>query len=190
MLPAGARGATSWYDTAALKSTLESLIDVDRINAGEIRFSVGAVNVATGNFAYFDTATDRIGPEHVMASGALPPAFDAVEIDGQHYWDGGMVSNTPLDWVLASHGGLDTLAFNVDLWSARGPVPRDLVGVAGRLKEIQNSSRTRASPDSFRRNQKHRAAFNELPKEMPPEPAAPPEDNLPEIGRAQGREGL
>src|SRR3546814_10056546 len=129
MLPAGARCATSWYDTAALKSTLESLIDFDRINAGEIRLSVGAVNVATGNFAYFDTATDRIGPEHVMASGALPPAFDAVEIDGQHYWDGGMVSNTPLDWVLASHGGLDTLAFNVDLWNARGPVPRDLVGV-------------------------------------------------------------
>src|SRR3546814_13106405 len=100
-----------------------------------------------------------------MASGALPPAFDAVEIDGQHYWDGGMVSNTPLDWVLASHGGLDTLAFNVDLWSARGPVPRDLVGVAVRMKEIQYSSRTRASTDSFRRTPKLRAAFTERSEE-------------------------
>jgi NTE family protein len=91
---------TSYYDTSALKSTLDRLVDFDRINAQEIRFSVGAVNVQTGNFAYFNNAEIKIRPEHVMASGALPPGFPAVEIDGEHYWDGGLVSNTPLQYVL------------------------------------------------------------------------------------------
>jgi NTE family protein len=113
---AGGGGATSYYDTSALKSTLERLVDFERINARAMRFSIGAVNVRTGNFSYFDNETDVIRAEHVMASGALPPAFDAVEIDGEFYWDGGLVSNTPLDWVLSSRSGLDTLVFQVDLW--------------------------------------------------------------------------
>ncbi len=91
---------TSFYDTSTLRSTLERLVDFDRINAREMRFSVGAVNVRTGNFAYFDNASTRIGPEHVMASGALPPGFPAVEVDGELYWDGGLVSNTPLQYGL------------------------------------------------------------------------------------------
>ena len=91
---------TSYYDTKDLKSTLERLVDFDRINARETRFSVAAVNVRTGNFAYFDNAEMSIRPEHVMASGALPPGFPAVEIDGEHYWDGGLVSNTPLQYVI------------------------------------------------------------------------------------------
>ena len=86
----------SLYDTSVLKTTLEALVDFDRINAREMRFSVGAVNVRTGNFAYFDNAEIAIRPEHVMASGALPPGFPPVEIDGELYWDGGLVSNTPL----------------------------------------------------------------------------------------------
>ena len=114
--PSGTPGATSWYDTGTLRKTLEHLVDFDRINRREMRLSIGAVNVRTGNFAYFDNASDRIGPEHVMASGALPPGFPAVEIDGEHYWDGGMVSNTPLDWVLSAPSELDTLVFQVDLW--------------------------------------------------------------------------
>jgi predicted acylesterase/phospholipase RssA len=123
--PAGTIEATSYYDSAPLKATLERLVDFDRINAGAMRFSVGAVNVSTGNFVYFDTRTHSIGPEHVMASGALPPGFPAVEIEGEHYWDGGLVSNTPLQWVLESEPRQDTLAFQVDLWSARGPFPHD-----------------------------------------------------------------
>src|SRR6185436_16430502 len=98
-----------------LKATLESFVDFDRITAGEMRFSVGAVNVATGNFVYFDNSTHKIKAEHVMASGALPPGFASIEIEGEHYWDGGLVSNTPLQWVLESAERQDTLAFQVDL---------------------------------------------------------------------------
>ncbi|MDB5449585.1 MAG: hypothetical protein JWQ52_713 [Phenylobacterium sp.] len=178
LIPPGAPGATSWYDTSALRPTLARLVDFDRINAKEMRFSVGAVNVRSGNFAYFDNSTHAIGPEHVMASAALPPAFDAVEIDGESYWDGGLVSNTPLDWVLSARTELDTLVFQVDLWSARGEAPRDLAEVAVRMKEIQFSSRTRAATDEFRRLQRLRAAFNALLAKMPPELAATPEARL------------
>jgi len=172
--PNGTPAATSWYDTAELRATLERLVDFDRINAAQIRFSVGAVNVRTGNFAYFDNAKDKIRPAHVMASGALPPAFPAVEIDGEFYWDGGMVSNTPLDWVLSSRSDLDTLVLQIDLWSARGALPRDLTEVAVRMKEIQYSSRTRAATDDFRRAQKLREAINDLLGELPPELAVTP----------------
>jgi NTE family protein len=171
-LRAGGSGATSWYDTNPLRDTLERFVDFDRINAREMRFSVGAVNVQTGNFAYFDNSSDVIRPEHVMASGALPPAFEAVEIDGEFYWDGGLVSNTPLDWVLSAPSDLDTLVFQVDLWSARGDLPTDLWQVAMRMKEVQYSSRTRAATDEFRRLQGYRSVFNELLAQLPPELAA------------------
>lgn len=178
LTPAGLPGATSWYDTAALKPTLERLVDFDRINARTMRFSVGAVNVRTGNFAYFDNETDIIGPQHIMASGALPPAFDAVEIEGEFYWDGGLVSNTPLDWVLSARSDLDTLIFQVDLWSAQGVLPHDLPEVAVRMKEVQFSSRTRSATDSFKKLQRLRAAFNELYAQLPPELAATPQARL------------
>jgi NTE family protein len=143
-----------------------------------MRFGVGAVNVRTGNFAYFDNAKDRIGPEHIMASGALPPAFPAVQIDGEAYWDGGLVSNTPLDWVLSQNSDLDSLVVQVDLWNARGSEPRDLTDVAVRMKEIQFSSRTRAATDAFRKVQALRAVFNELLAKLPPELAATPQAKL------------
>lgn len=174
----GNPGATSWYDTAPLRATLERLVDFDRINAREVRFSVGAVNVRNGNFTYFDNASHKIGPEHVMASGALPPAFEAVEIDGELYWDGGLVSNTPLDWVLSTRSELNTLIFQLDLWSACGEAPRDLGEVATRAKEIQFSSRTRAATDSFRKLQRLRSVYNELHARLPPELAATPEAQL------------
>jgi len=175
----GMRSPTpSYYDTAPLRATLERLVDFDRINRREMRFSVGAVNVRTGNFAYFDNATDTIRPEHIMASGALPPAFDAVEIDGEHYWDGGLVSNTPLDWVLSSRSGLDTLVLQVDLWAADGLLPTDMAEVAVRMKEVQFSSRTRAATDNFRRVEKLRTAFNELLEQMPRTLAASPQARL------------
>jgi NTE family protein len=171
-------GVPSYYDTAPLRATLERLVDFDRINSQQMRFSVGAVNVRTGNFAYFDNAVDTIRPEHVMASGALPPAFAAVEVDGEFYWDGGLVSNTPLDWVLSSHSGLDTLVWQVDLWSADGSLPTDLQGVAVRMKEVQYSSRTRAATDNFRNSERLRTAFNELLAKMPPELAHTPQARL------------
>jgi NTE family protein len=107
-------------------------VDFDLLNAGKTRFSVGAVNVRTGNFLCFDNTTHIIGPEHVMASGALPPGFPAVEIEGEYYWDGGLVSNTPLQWVVDAEPRRDTLAFQVDLWSARGELPRNMFEVMTR----------------------------------------------------------
>jgi NTE family protein len=178
LLPAGTAGMTSYYDVTRLWSTLERLIDFDRINAKTMRFSAGAVNVRTGNFTYFDNRTDTIRPEHIMASCALPPAFDAIEVDGEFYWDGGMVSNTPLDWVISERTDLDTLVLQVDLWSARGSLPRDLAEVAVRMKEVQFSSRTRAASDEFRKVKRLQAAFNELLKGMPPELAATPPAQL------------
>ncbi|WP_262330545.1 patatin-like phospholipase family protein [Bosea sp. BH3] len=163
----GTPSAESFYDVGPLKATLERLVDFDRINAGPMRFSVGAVNVRTGNFAYFDTTTHVIAPEHVMASGALPPGFPAVEIDGEHYWDGGLVSNTPLQWVLESRPRQDTLAFQVDLWSAKGAFPQDLTSQDSRLKDIRFSSRTRAATDQFRKSQSLRRALGHLIKHVP-----------------------
>ena len=167
--------AMSYYDTAPLKATLERLVDFDRINAGATRFSVGAVNVTTGNFLYFDNTTHTIGPEHVMASGALPPGFPPVEIEGEFYWDGGLVSNTPLHWVLESEPRRDTLAFQVDLWSARGALPRTMPEVMTRQKEIQYSSRTRSSSDRFKYTQKMRNALANLLKKLPEEVTDSPE---------------
>jgi NTE family protein len=160
--PTGTLEATSYYDTSALRATLERLVDFDRINAGETRFSVGAVNVATGNFVYFDCNTHTIGPEHVMASGALPPGFPAIEIEGEHYWDGGLVSNTPLQWVLESETRQDTLVFQVDLWSARGALPGNMAEVETRQKEILYSSRTRANSDRFKYVQRIRNILAEF----------------------------
>ncbi|MDJ1157513.1 patatin-like phospholipase family protein [Chelatococcus sp. SYSU_G07232] len=177
--PPGSPAATSFYDTRSLRSTLEALVDFDRINRDETRLSVGAVNVRSGNFTYFDTETHEIAPEHIMASGALPPGFPAVEIDGEHYWDGGLLSNTPLQWVVQASGTRqDTLAFQVDLWSAVGDFPRDLGEVAVRQKEIQFSSRTRANTDQFKRLQRLRAALAELLGKLPPDLAASEEAEI------------
>jgi NTE family protein len=176
--PPGTMEATSFYDTSRLKATLEQLVDFDRINAQRMRFSVGAVNVRSGNFVYFDTETQAIGPEHIMASAALPPGFPAVEIEGEHYWDGGLVSNTPLQWVVDSHPHRDTLALQVDLWNARGELPRTIPEVATRQKEIQYSSRTRASTDNFKHVQRLRRAMVELFEKLPAELQNGPEARL------------
>lgn len=173
--PHGSIEATSYYDTQPLKATLERLVDFDRINSGATRFSVGAVNVRTGNFVCFDTATHRIRAEHVMASGALPPGFPPVEIDGEHYWDGGLISNTPLSWVVEDRPHRDTLAFQVDLWSSRGDLPRSMAHVPTRLKDIQFSSRTRAESDRFREIQILRSALSRLIRKLPDELADSPE---------------
>src|SRR5690349_13642942 len=169
LYPSGALEGTSFYETKLLRATLERFVDFDRINAGEMRFSVGAVNVRTGNFVYFDNTTHTIRPEHVMASGSLPPGFPATEIEGEYYWDGGLISNTPLKWVVESGPRQDTLAFQVDLWSARGELPGSLAEVVTRQKEIQYSSRTRANTDQFKRLQRLRCALASLLSKLPDE---------------------
>lgn len=172
--PPGAPEALSFYRTAPLRETLERLVDFDRINAGETRLSIGAVNVRTGDFAYFDNRERRIGAEHVMASGALPPGFPPIEIEGELYWDGGLVSNTPLQYVLDETPRPDMLVFQVDLFSARGPTPRTLSEVSEREKDIRFSSRTRLNTDVFREIQTVRRAAHRLtamiPEEMKDDP--------------------
>jgi NTE family protein len=165
--PGGSADKASYYDNTPLRATLDRLVDFDRINSGEMRFSVGAVNVRTGNFTYFDTTTHRIVPAHVIASGSLPPGFAATEIDGEYYWDGGLVSNTPLQWVLEDSSRKDTLAFQVDLWSAQGDLPHDLTAAEVRHKEIVYSSRTRAATTQYKTAQKLRVAFASLLKRLP-----------------------
>lgn len=157
----------SYYDTRALKATLERLCDFERINAGQVRVSVGAVNARTGNFAYFDNTRQILRPEHFMASGALPPGFAAVEIDGEYYWDGGLMSNTPLYEVVHNSERRDTLAFQVDLWSAVGRVPHSINEVTGRVKDIQYSSRTRLVTDLLQHNQRFRNLVHQLLEAMP-----------------------
>jgi NTE family protein len=159
--------ATSFYDTAPLKATLERLVDFDRLNSGETRVSVAAVNIRNGNLVYFDTAERKLRAEHFMASGALPPGFPAVEIDGEYYWDGGVVSNTPLTRVLTSEPRRDTLTFQVDLWSAKGRLPYDLREVLSRQKDIQYSSRTRAITSHLMQMQKMRQALQQLMERLP-----------------------
>lgn len=172
LYPAGAPEALSLYDTAALKGTLERLVDFDRLNHDHVRLSVGAVNVRTGNFVYFDNRRERIGPEHIMASGALPPGFPPVEIDGEHYWDGGLVSNTPLDYVLDTERQRDLTVFQVDLFAAHGPMPRSLIESAEREKDIRYSSRTRLNTDKNLEMRRAKRAFRNLLHKLPPELAS------------------
>src|SRR5690554_4397005 len=159
----------SYYDISDLRSTLERLCDFDRINACELHVSVGAVNVRNGNFAYFDNREMRLGPEHFMASGALPPAFPPVEIDGEYYWDGGLVSNTPLGHVLQERPMKHTLAFQVDLWSARGAAPTNISEVSDRMQDIRYSSRTRFVTEHFRQSQELRHLLWRMLQDIPEE---------------------
>jgi NTE family protein len=175
--PPGTLEATSHYDTGPLKATLERFVDFDRVNADQTdtRLSLGAVNVRSGNLVYFDTGRQVIGPEHVMASGALPPGFPAVEIEGEHYWDGGLVSNTPLQWLVTNTRVTeaeqlpDALIFQVDLWNARGDFPRSMAEVATRQKEVQYSSRTRAFTNFIRRLHKMEYSVAMLLEQLPEE---------------------
>ena len=169
----------SFYDTAPLRDTLEELVDFDLLNDGPVRLVVGAVNVASGNFVWFDSAERRIGPEHIMASGALPPGFPPVEIDGDWFWDGGLMSNTPLARVVETRvDHVPLVIWQVDLFSARGPVPRSLWTVEAREKDIRFSSRTRAITDRTRQIHDLACALHAhvdaLPEELKAHPAVAP----------------
>jgi NTE family protein len=167
--PRGTLEAISYYDTAPLLQTLERLVDFDLINSGSVRLSVGAVNVRTGNFEYFDSAKQRIDARHIMASGALPPGFAPVEIDGEHYWDGGLVSNTPLQYVLDQPGKRRRDVFQVDLFAATGALPTTLAEVTEREKDIRFSSRTRLNTTNELDRQVVAQAAQRLIAKLPPE---------------------
>jgi NTE family protein len=166
----GAATATSFYDNAPLRETLLRLVDFDLLNRKAMRYACGAVNVLNGNFAYFDSAHTEILPEHVMASGALPPALPMVNVGTDYYWDGGLVSNTPLQHVLEQAGAENLLVFQVDLFSARGQLPRDMHDVLARQKDIQYSSRTRLITDYYMSRHKFnvmlRNVLNKVPEEQ------------------------
>ena len=166
--PRGTPAAISFYDTSPLKQTLERLVDFDLINSGLMRLSVSAVNVRSGNFEYFDSARQRIDARHIMASGALPPGFAPVEIDGEHYWDGGLVSNTPLQYVLDQPGGGRRVIFQVDLFAARGALPTTLAEVTEREKDIRFSSRTRLNTTNELDRQVIAQAAQRLMAKLPP----------------------
>jgi len=168
--PPGTIEATSFCDTTALKGTLERLVDFDLINSENYntRLSLGSVNARSGQMVYFDTTTDFIRAEHVMASGALPPGFPAIEIDGEYYWDGGVVSNTPLSWIATQHPP-SMLAFQVDLWAAPGPFPKNLQEVMIRMKEILNSSRTTYHTSRYKEVNQVRATLARFLEQIPEE---------------------
>ena len=169
LLMGGAAPLLSYYDTAPLKETLKRLVDFDRINSRETRLSVGAVNVRNGNSIYFDNTVQKIGPEHIMASGALPPGFAPVEVEGEPYWDGGLVSNTPLQYVLDNQPRSEALVvLQVDLFNARGPMPTTQSEVLERQKDITYSSRTRMNTNALAANMNLQQAIADLIAKLPP----------------------
>jgi NTE family protein len=166
----GSAAALSYYDTTPLHNTLTELVDFDLLNSDVTRTSVGAVNVRTGNFRYFDSQTDRITTKHVMASGALPPGFPPVEIDGDHFWDGGLVSNTPLQYVLDQPEHIKPLCiFQIDVFPSKADMPKNILDVAERAKEIQYSSRTRLNTNVAQANLHLRKAARRLLEKLPQE---------------------
>lgn len=168
LLLGGAAPVLSYYDSTPLKATLERLVDFDRINRRETRLSVGCVNVRTGNSTYFDNTLQTLGVEHILASCALPPGFAPVTVDGDDYWDGGIVSNTPLQYVLDSHPRTQRLlVLQVDLFSARGPMPTTLSEVMERQKDIMYSSRTRLNTDVLAANVNLQQALVDLVGKLP-----------------------
>lgn len=159
----------SYYNVSALQQTLESLIDFERINHGKnkIVFSVGAVNVKTGRMKYFNNIHHKIGIEHILASGALAPAFPAVEIDGEYYWDGGLHSNTPLTVILEAKAPKNTLCFMIDLFSAAGELPKNFLEIESRKKDIGYSSHAQHTTVFYSLCQNLRSTIHTLAQHLP-----------------------
>lgn len=165
----GTEGALSIYDTTPLKGTLEELVDFDLINRGRVRLSVGAVNVCKGTSTYFDTKNTVINSDHIRASGALPPGFSPVMIDGEHYWDGGVVTNTPITYVSDERPMTTARIIQVDTFNAQGELPRNLGQVLQRAKDIQYASRSRFNIERIREFSELAAAGRGLVERLPPE---------------------
>lgn len=178
--PLGLEQALSYYDTSPLRDTLVELVDFDRLNHGEPRISVGAVNVTSGNFLHFDSNKQALTPEHIMASSALPDGLPPIEIDGEWFWDASLVSNTPLQYVIDENNNVcnDLLLFQVDLFSAEGSMPKNILEVGRRLKDIRHSSQTRTITDIVKDTQKIRALVRRLIEKLPDESLSKEEQHL------------
>ncbi|MFO1325536.1 MAG: patatin-like phospholipase family protein [Burkholderiales bacterium] len=157
----------AYYSTAPLRNTLADLVDLDRIARRHTRLTVGAVNVRNGEMRYFDSRDETVHLDHVLASGALPPAFPAVRIDGDPYWDGGIYSNTPIEAVLDDKPRADSVIFTVHMWNPEGPEPETLWQVMGRQKDIQYASRARSHIARQKQIHHLRHIIRELTKKMP-----------------------
>lgn len=157
----------SYYDTAPLHETLVRLVDFGYLNRHEVRLSLGTVHVKTARVRYFDSLFQQIGPEHIMASGALPPSFPAVPVDGELYWDGGIVSNTPLEVVLDDVPRVNTLCFMVDLFSPVGPEPASIADVYARHKDIAYANRSERGIRDYEEKHNLRRAVRALYKALP-----------------------
>jgi NTE family protein len=165
-VPLGINGA-GFYSTMPLRETLDELVDFQVINDGRPRLTVGAANVHTSMMRYFDSRETPLRAEHIMASGALPPAFPAVEIEGQHYWDGGILSNTPTEVVFDENPRRNSLIFAVHLWNPTGPVPTNIWEVLNRQKDIQYSSRIASHITRLQQTHCLRHVINQLVKHLP-----------------------
>ncbi len=164
--PLGAENA-SHYKTDPLRKVISQLVDFDEINRRATRISVGAANVCTGEMHYFDSRDREFTIDHVMASGALPPAFPAVQIDGDLYWDGGILSNTPLEAIFDDHPRHDALIFSVNMWNPAGPAPATIRDVLTRQKDIQFASRSQNQVMRQAQIHKLRHVINELMEHVP-----------------------
>jgi NTE family protein len=159
--------AASYYSTAPLRETLGELVDFEYLSECRTRLTVGAVNACSGHMRYFDNRNEELRVDHVMASGALPPAFAAVRVDGEPYWDGGLYSNTPIEAVLDDKPRRDSLIFAVNVWHQAAPEPASIWQVMSRQKDIQYASR--ADSHIARQKQIHRLrhVIRELHKQLP-----------------------
>lgn len=187
-LAGGGIGTLGHYDVEELRRTLEDLIDFGLINDGGVRLSLGAVNVASGQQVYFDSRHQRLELAHVMASAAFPPAFPAVEIDGEWFWDGGIVSNTPLDVVIDDNPRHDTLVFMVDLFDGRGPLPTSMEEALERKKDITYANRSARGIEAHRTMHDLRRALNAFWERLPPEARADP--HLQDLARLRCTTGM
>jgi len=183
LAPDGTLAALSYYDTEPLRATLNELVDFDRINSGDVRLSLGAVNARSGESVYFDSEDHAITASHVMASGALPPGFPPVEVDGEYYLDGGIMSNTPAQYV-AKDFRMDALIVQVDLFSGLGELPKNLEQVQERVKDIQFQSKARFSVAQAREIEAMRSRLADVLGRLPADLRSDPQvQKLEEISR-------
>jgi NTE family protein len=157
----------SYYDITPLKATLTRLVDFDRINRKEMHLSVAATNVRTGAPVYFDNFESKLSPDHIIASASLPPGFAPTKIDGEYYWDGGVVSNSPMQYVIDKRRLYSALVFQVDLWDATGDVPLDIPSANLRALEIHSASRINVSLEQYRKAQQFRHALSRFLDQLP-----------------------
>ena len=158
----------SYYLTSGLRDTLAERVDFEYLAHMKPRLTVGAVSIDTGMMRYFDSRNEQLGPDHILASGALPPAFPAVRVDGEAFWDGGIFSNTPIEAVLDDHPRRDSVIFTVNLWNPSGPEPKSLWDVQTRQKEIQYASRFESHLMRHAQMHRLRHVIRELEQLLPP----------------------